>query len=298
MPYSLLPPEVLYPNIDTDLWVVISRLSETPVRVVPNLGLVNHASEFALPLPTGIIPQKLVSVNIDVQKYDDLGRPLYDDGLGGETTDEVDGNGDPLEPFLISITEERIINLRDDPEEFTLTEVIELVQDDFLSNFSFYDSCMVILFDDRYDSTAIYQEQQVNSGFASASHPIFVGPIFTSFASEPDDDTAPRGHLMLVAPQIEGVEWYFQIRHGVDEGSGYTGPIVDIEQASRLEEIYRLYPLENFPVYKSNITDAGNVEVSYFWLRTGETGSTVINPPYPIIPFLIFLSRSSGSVSA
>lgn len=299
MPYAQTPPQVLYPNIQTNSWVVISRLSEAPVRVVPNLGLLNHSSEFAIPLPTGRIPQKTVDVTLDVQKYDDLGRPLYDDGLGGETTDDVDVDGNPRDPVLVSVTEEMIVNLRDNPEQFTLSETLALAEQDFIDHFSFYNGCKIIIFDSRYDAISIYQEQQRASGFATATHPIFVGPIYGSFAPPADPDETPRGHLMLIAPEIPGVEWYYQIRHGAAGDNALTGPIADIEQASRVgynggSEIWRMYPLENFQIVTARVTDsAGNI-VSYYWVRTGENGSVQLEQPYPVIPFIAILARDTG----
>lgn len=296
--FSLLPQEILYPPIETDLWVVISRLNELPVRTVPNLELVNHSSEFALPLPTGRVPSKAVNIDAEVQMYDDVGRPLYDDGLGG-TVDDEDIDGNPLGPLTETVTEERVVNLRDNANLFTLTEVMQLVESDFLSKYSFYDWSKLVIFDERYDSVSIYEEQQQASGFASGGYPLFLGPFFGIF----DSATEPRGHLMVVAPVIDGIDYYFQIRHGVAGVNGMKGPVADIAQASRLAntgdggEITRLYPLENLQVTEEMLTDAAAVENHYFWIRTGENNRFVQPKPYPTIPFIIVLGKSTGSIS-
>lgn len=295
MPYSQLPPNVSYPDVNTDLWVILSRLQEHPIRTVPRLDLVSHAAEFALPLPTGRIPEKVIQVTEDYQAYDALNRPLYDDGMVG-TVDPIDtGTGLPFPPFLESVTEDVIVNLRDSPQEFSLAEVFRIVEKDFITKFPFYDYAKLIVFDDRFDTISTYEGQQEASGFASASHPIFLGPVFGLF----DRNTSPRGHLMLVAPTIAGVDWFFQIRHGLNVG-GSKGPVSDLAQASRLTnsgtggEARRIFPMENFPVSAAALTDAATIETTHFWIRTAVNHSVALQRPYPIIPFVMILGRSTG----
>jgi len=300
MPYSQLPAELYYPPIDTSAWVVISKLTELPDRTVPSLQSVNHSSEFALPFPTGKFPSKTVSVSVSKQKFDDLGRPLYYDGSSDTTEDQdVDGNFYP--PSLETIYEEKTVNLRDEPEYFSLKEVTDAVENDFLNKFPFYNWARLITFDDRYSSLPTFASKQGASGFASASHPFFVGPIpfETTITAppegiDPEDDPVPRAHLLLVAPELPGINWYWQRRHGSSTG-GNTGPIEDIGQASRLGEIFRMVPMNNFPVMALYTLDADGVDNDKFWLRTGLNGTYIVNVPYPVVPFILLLGRSSGS---
>lgn len=300
MPYSQTPIRVAYPNIQTEAWAVISKLSELPLRVVPSLAFVNHSSEFALPFPTGRVPYKAVTRTVSLQEYNDEGQPLYDDGLGG-TTNETDGNGVPYPPLMDdNATEDQLISLRDFPELFTLEEVREAVVEDFLRAFPFYDQGQLLLFDDRYDGTTAYQGQQAVSGLASGSHPFFLGPFQGQF----DATTDPRGHFLLIAPLIEGASWFFQIRHGVAGlVYGFKGPIADLDIASRqqdtdYQELTPVTPMVNLPLIPKFLTDGAdpNVEVSHFWLRSRV--STILQPPYPIIPFCLILLRGTGASNA
>lgn len=297
MPYSQLGATVHYPKIQTDVWVIISRLSRVPVRVVPDLRLVNHASEFALPIPTGVIPEKVVVLSEEVQDFDGLARPIYDDGSPEGTVDAVDGNGAAYPPKLITVNEERVVSLRSNPELFGITEIISIIETDFKNKFPFYNWAKLVIFDEAYDSTPIYQGQQEATGFAAGGHPLFIGPIQGTF----DTLTTPRGYLMLVSPNIEGIDYYMQIRHGVAGVNGAKGPILDIEQASRQStggEIFRLYPLENTAITETMLTDASDTEITYFWIRSAINGRVRLERPYPVIPFLIILGRTTGGVAS
>lgn len=294
MPYSQLPPTILYPPIATDVWVVISRLSEKPVRVVPNLNSVNHASEFALPFPSGEIPTKVVDVSFDKQIIDDLARPIYDDDTMEGTSEDLDIDGEPLPPKMSNVSESRLVTLRDYPDQFTLQEIFQYVVRDFLKAFPFYNDGTLLVFDDRFDAVSLYQDKQHTSGFATGGHPIFMGPIQFRFDASSD----PRGHLLLVAPEIKGINWFFQIRHGATGVNGQKGPIDDLQQASRQGEVFYLYPMANVPVTADMLTDSSNVEVTYGWIRTGENGLAIIQKPVPVIPFIVLLRRSTGSNSS
>lgn len=291
MSYDQTPARIAYPQIETNVWVVISRLSETPVRVVPSLSAVNHASEFALPFPTGSVPYKIEPLDIEVQVFDELERPIYDDGEVGGTTSDVDEDGEPLPPLTETISEDTILSLRDYPSMFTLSEVIQLSADDFLRAFPFYDYANILLFDDRYDGTSIYESIQESSGLASGAHPFFLGPI--RFIGDPDGET--QGHLLLVAPNLEGVNWYWQRRHGTVGVGGGVGPIQDLEQASREEEVFRIHPFTNFPVTTVMLTDAEEDETNHYWLRTDAAGGVDLQRPYPIVPYIMILGRSTNS---
>lgn len=298
MPYTLVPPPIIYPDVATKAWVVLSRLLEAPTRTVPRLSLIDNASEFALPFPSGVFPSKAVSRTVDYQEFDGLGRPLYDDGSPEGTTDPDDGAGIHYPPRLVAVEEEVIVNLQDNPDQFTSGEVFRAVERDFLVRYPFYDWAKLIVFDDRFDSISIYQNKQVASGFASASHPVFLGPVQGFF----DSLTDPRGHILLVAPTLPGVDWYFQIRHGVTGGSGGMGPIEDIAQASRqfittpgdIAEVSRIFPMENTPIEATMLTDAAGVEVTHFWIRTYANNQDRLEAPYPIVPFLLILGRSTA----
>lgn len=292
MSYDQTSNRISYPQVETDVWVVISRMSETPVRVVPTLSAVNQASEFAIPFPTGQIPYKIEAIDIEVQVFDELDRPIYDDGLGG-TTSDIDGDGEPYPPLTETISEDTILSLRDYPTYFTLAEVLNLAQQDFLRAYPFYDSANILLFDDRYDSTSTYEGIQEASGLASGAHPFFLGPI--RFYGDPENAT--QGHLLLIAPNLEGINWYWQRRHGVAGGGGGVGPIQDLEQASRLGEVFRIQPFINFPVTTIMLTDANEipVETNHYWLRTDAAGGVDLQRPFPIVPFIMILGRSTNS---
>jgi len=261
------------------------------------LGYVNHSSEFALPFPTGRVPYKAATRGLDVQDYTELGQPLYDDGSPEGTTNDTDGFGVPYPPLMVAVSEDQLVSLRDFPELFTLEEVKNAVVEDFLRAFPFYDQGQLVLFDDRYDAVTRYADQQAVAGLASGSHPFFLGP----FQGEFDQETNPRGHFLLVAPTIDGTSWYFQIRHGIAGPSGFKGPIQDIGQASRqqdetYQELTPILPMVNLPLAPEMLTDANGDEVSHFWVRSEVSG--LLNPPYPSVPFLLVLLRSTGAGNA
>lgn len=289
MSYSLLPAQLDYPPIDTPTWVVISRLSEEPIRTVPSLDLVNHASEVALPFPTGVFPLKVVQRTFDAQAFDDLNQPLYDDGMGG-TTSDVDIDGNPFPPLRESVTEESTVSLQDSPNLFSAEEVFKLVENDFLKAYPFYTWAKLIIFDDRIDGVSTYQGKQRASGFGSGSHPLFLGPFVAPF----DTSSTPRGHLVLIAPRSQGFNYYFQIRHGVAGGSGFMGPIEDIAQASRQGEVYHLFPMENLPISDVMLTDSNSVETSHFWLRSADNGIYLQPDQLPVLPWLMLMGRKTG----
>ncbi len=295
MPYTQLPGQISYPDVSTSAWVVISRLAEVPVRTVPRLDLLNHASEFALPFPSGRFPQKTITRTEYYQQFDSLGRALYDNGSGG-TTSPVDGSGNPWPPLMVSVSEEVVVNLQDNPDQFTLPEIFHAVEADFLVKFPFYDWARLVVFDDRYDSISIYQNQQTTSGFGSGSHPIFLGPIQGFF----DAGANPSGHILLVAPPLQGVDWVFQIRQGVAGPSGFKGPLADIAMASRqtnsgnTQEVTKIFPMENLALLPKMLTDASSALVTHFWVRTYANNQDVLPVPAPIIPFILILGRSSG----
>lgn len=308
MSFSQLPATIAYPPVQTGAWVVISRLSETAVGIVPSLDLVNHSSQFALPLPSGTIPKKVQAETIQVQAADALGRPLYDDGMGG-TPSDVDGGGNPLPPKMVALVEESLMTLRDRPEMFTLTEVLQAVLNDFLAAYPFYDYGYLVIFDDRVDSISTYQGMQNVSGLASAAHPLFMGPVFGRFdvTTDPGGTILPRGHLFLVAPDTPGVNYYCQIRHGVAGAGGGTGPLATIAEAAQQgsspgsnPEVFYLPPFANTPVTKAMLTDNGltPTEVSYFWLRSEANGLVALPTPIPTIPFLVLLGRSTGATTS
>lgn len=289
MPFNMQPPTVAYPAVQTNAWIVISRLSETAVRVVPNLSFVNHASEFALPIPSGVIPYKIATRDIEVQKRDALGRPLYLDGVVETVEDSVSGVS--LPPAMETVSEEQLVSLRDYPSQFTMAEVFAAVQADFLKAFPFYNTANLIVFDDRYDGASVYQDQQEASGLASGAHPLFIGPI----PGQWDLGSTPNGHLLLVAPALDGIKWYYQRRYGIAGTSGGKGPISDIEHASRLDNIFSIEPMKNTPITDAMVTDDAAVSATHYWIRTGESGQSNLQRPYPIIPFIILLGRSTGS---
>lgn len=286
----MLPP-VLYPPVQTTAWVVISRLSEKVTRTVPNLQLLNHAEEFALPLPTGVYPEKVIERTFDAQKFDDLGNPVYWDGVA-ETIEQFDVDGNAYPPHMEEITEEELVSLDTNPDEFSVPEVFSLVLADFLTAFPFYDTGHIHIFSPDYDTIIGYGDYQETQGLASGSHPVFLGPIQMGF----DTSSDPRGHLLVVAPEILGVSWYFQIRHGVPGPvGGNSGPILDIGQASRQGEVHNLYPMENLEITEEMLLDGADNEVTYFWIRSSENGSVVLERPFPVIPFMVFLMRNSGT---
>lgn len=299
MSYTQTPPTVSYASVVTDAWCVISRLSELPTRTVPSLTLVNFASELALPFPTGNFPTKSIAQTNNYQGYDSLGRPLYDNGSGG-TTSPTDGSGNPLPPLMESVTEQVVISLQDQPTQFSTTEVIQAVIDDFLTSYNgFYDWGKLVTFDDRFDTISVYENQQVASGFGSGAAPIFMGPIQGYF----DPSTDPGGYILLVAPTLQGIDWLFQIRHGVVGSSGFTGPIADIPTASRqvnggnTQEVTKLYPMQNTPIPHIGLVDASNQFVNHFWVRTYPNNQASLPNPASIIPFILILGRSSGKVT-
>lgn len=291
VPYSQLPPTILYPPVKTSAWVVISRLREVPTRTVPDLNLIDSAEEFALPFPTGRFPQKAAQVNVETQVYDDLDRPLYDDGTPEGTASDVDMDGKYLPPKMSAIVEERLVNLRDSPEQFTLEEVLEAVQHDFLLAFPFYKWSFLHLFDDRRDSVSVYQAKAEVSGFASGGHPLWMGPIQGIF----DPLSSPAGHVLLIAPEMRGINYYLQIRHGIAGANNQKGPIEDVAHASRENEIFHLYPMQDLQLTQSMLTDASGIKVSHFWIRTEASGSFVLDRPFPVIPWILILGRPTGT---
>jgi hypothetical protein len=278
---------------------VFSRLAETPTRTVPSLSLINFASELALPFPTGNFPTKSITQTEQYQSYDSLGRPLYDNGSGG-TTSPVDGSGNALPPLMESVTEQVVISLQDQPTQFSTTEVIAAVINDFLVSYNnYYDWGQLVVFDDRFDTISVYANQQVTSGFGSGSAPIFLGPIQGYF----DPITDPGGYILLVVPTLPGFDWLFQIRHGVAGTSGFHGPIADVPIASRqvnggnTQEVTKLYPMQNTPIPHIGLVDATNQIVNHFWVRTHPNNEAAIANPPSIIPFILILGRSSGKVT-
>jgi hypothetical protein len=258
---------------------------------VPSLDLVNHASEFALPFPTGEYPSKVTTTTTQVQQRDALGRPIYDDGLGG-TTNDLSNTGTPLPPLMGTVTEQQTVSLQDQPTAFSLDEVRSAVENDFVVKYPFYDWCKVHIFDDRLDPVSAYQGLTRASGFASAGHPLFMGQMQISL----DLSTNPMGYLMLVAPVIPKVDWFFQIRHGVVV-SGQKGPLSDLLQAQRFGEAYQLFPLEVFTITPAVMTDGAGVVTSHFWLRTQAHAAAIIEPPYPVIPWLAFLGKHTAQAT-
>jgi hypothetical protein len=269
-PYTQTPPTISYPAVSTNAWVVISRLAETPTRTVASLTLVNGASELGLPFPTGNFPTKTITQVEEYQSYDSLGRPLYDNGSGG-TTSPTDDDGNALPPLMTSVSEQVVISIQDQPTQFSTTEVIQACINDFLTSYNgFYDWGKLVVFDDRYDTISVYENQQVASGFGSGAAPIFMGPIQGYF----DPTTDPGGYILLVAPTLQGIDWLFQIRHGIAGTSGFTGPIADIPTASRqvnsgnTQEVTKLYPMQNTPIPHIGLVDATGQFVNHFWVRT------------------------------
>jgi hypothetical protein len=174
--YSQLINTVHYPDFDAPLWVVIDRITEKPTRIVESIYKVRQHSEIALPLPSGELPEKSLEVPYMVQYFDHLSRPVYWTG-STTTTEDVDGNGVPYEPYLVPVQEEVDVTLRDAPELFTLDEVIDHVKEDILRRYPFYDQIHFILFDDRLDSLALFGDQYESTGFGAGSIPWMVGPM-------------------------------------------------------------------------------------------------------------------------
>lgn len=299
MSYTQIPPTVSYASVATQSWCVIDRLSELPVRTVPSLTLINAASELALPFPTGVFPTKTITQTQQYQEYDSLGRPLYDNGSGG-TTSPTDGSGNALPPLMETVSEQIVVSLQEQPGLFSVTEVIAAVINDFLLSYNgYYDWGKLVVFDDRYDTISVYANQQIASGFGSGSAPIFLGPIPGYFSPTTD----PAGSILLVAPTLQGIDWLFQIRHGIVGTSGFTGPIQDVPTASRqtnsgnTQEVTKLYPMENTPIPHIGLVDASNQFVNHFWIRTYPNNQAVPANPPSVIPFLLILGSSTGLVS-
>lgn len=288
---NLLPSRILYPPVQSTAWVVISRLAEAPTRTVSNLSLVDSVEEFALPFPTGRFPSKYVSFPFSRQAIDALNRPLYDDGSPSGTSATTDISGNSLPPKMVSDTEQRLVSLQEYPELFTLAEVYKAVQDDFLAQYPLYKWTYLTCFDDRTDSASVYQGQQEVSGFGSGGHPLFFGPIQGEFDASAD----PAGHLLLVAPPIHGVNYYFQIRHGVSGTSGHKGPLLDLSQASRNGGVANVYPMQDLVVTQAMLTDQSGAKVTHFWIRTAVDGTSLLERPYPVIPWIMILGRPTGS---
>jgi len=298
--YSQLINTVHYPKFDTPLWVVIDRITERPTRVVEGIHKVRHHAEIALPLPSGEMPEKSVEIPYLVQRFNNLTQPLYDNA-GSPTTDDVDGSGVPYPPFLVSAQEEIDVNLRDAPNLFSLDEVVAQMKVDILDRYPFYDQIHFILFDDRLDSLSLYGDQYESTGFGAGSVPFMIGPIQATFGT-PDGVTAIAdevlGHVMLMAPNVGWVEYFLQIRHGLDIG-GKTGPLVDIEQATRttpLPEVYRINPFEDFALTTEVLRDNATVPVdnSYFWIRARYKPYANLLVEGHVFPWIAILIRTSG----
>ena len=295
--------EVLYPPVGAGAWVVISRSTERPDRITHDLSQVDMAAEFALPLPTSSFPTKFVDSEVEYQLYDDTGLPIYDDGNPDGTTSPESDSGLPWPPKTQTETVQTEVNMLSNPGAFSLEEVSRAVVNDLLSFYGFYTWGQLILFDDRQSSLPSFEGLSGASGLGCGSHPLFIGPIQGRFSAveyqqgdndgPPSPSSAPVGHIMVVAPEVEGANWYFQISHGTTESNNFSGPVRDIPQASRLGEIFRIFPMCNIVVAPTMVLSKGR-QVHHFWVRTGDQDPSNFQEKSPVIPWIAVLGKDAS----